>query len=1344
MAIKREAKKIVGYGARLTERLAAAGITQIELANAAGLSRQTISRLIARDEASSRTINLIEEVLVARGSAVGSTGAISRGGRASRSWATASDLVDWSSRREAQETLPQIVRRLILATAESARFVSFAAGDGIGQPGWDGQVSALRGNAFVPEGDSVWELGTGGDPGQKAQDDYRKRLKRAGAKDLSNTTFIFVTSRRWPEKHEWTEKKRNDKRWNDVRVIDADDLETWLETSPSVHVWLSGRLGTFPDGAQDMESWWDTWLGATHPSLNAQFLSSGRDDQVKQIQDWYRAPKGPLAVQSESREQSVAVAASALLALPAPESDDALARSVIVTHAAAWRSMIAGRSRLILIPTFDVGDGVGAAIKAGHAVLLPNGEGDVEFDGAVKLPPVGRAKAIEALKAEGAQDDEARELAGIARRSMTALRRRLAVATLLQRPEWAKPLEARSLLPALLAGSWNDTNSKDRDALATLSRKPYDQLADDLARWTFGSDPALRRRGTLWYLSSREDAWDLLERYVSDDDVARFKSVAIDVLTTPDPRFELPSDERWLAHIHGKKAPYSGALIRSLTNTLAVIGVRDGKALDDASSSPLRYAASLVVREVLARANANWRVWASLSDVLGDLAEASPEDFLNSVESALRDKTAPISQLFTAESDAMFGSAPHTGLLWALERLAWSGDHLGRVASILAELARKDPGGKVSNRPAASLNSIFRSWLPQTCASVERRFKILDALAKRDEDSAWDVLLSLLPQLNSFAMPNARPHWRGWADDARDSVTRGEYAATIRGAVERLLALAKLSGPRWAALVEALPHLSVQEHTAVLDGLSSIDLTNLHESDRATIWNAVRRLVANHRGFPNAKWAMNEEYVARIDALRERFVPLDLIDKWKWLFSWHAELPESDAVRFEDPEAYECEKIAMRKKAVREIHESLGLDGILALAAAVDEAQFVGKAVADCGLCIDNEDQILRENLASTERYRADFATSFAFGRTVAEGAQWIPNKIEKLGNESTPRQRATLLLVVSDQSDAGKLAESLGPSIEREYWSMVWIVRRDNDLPLALRKLLHYGFVGRALENMGMHSSSVAVESALALEGLGRFLAGEGMDGPFSSSFAHYLGKLLDYLTNDPAVDQNKVARLEWGLLPMLPRYHRVPIALHRALADDPALFVEIVSIAFRAENEPPREMEISPLEQQQWERAFGLLESWRTIPGLSKERKVDQHKLAAWVAETREGLEAAGRLVIGDQRIGHMLSGAPSDEDGTWPCEAVRDIIEDVASNELETGFAIGLYNSRGVVSRSLDAGGREERSLAEQYEGLALAVGDSAFRTAAMLRGIAASYRREAAQEDERFAIDEDLGQ
>ncbi len=44
--------------------------------------------------------------------------------------------------------------------------------------------------------------------------------------------------------------------WREVRVYDADDLETWLESASAVHVWLSILLGNHPEVAADIEIFW--------------------------------------------------------------------------------------------------------------------------------------------------------------------------------------------------------------------------------------------------------------------------------------------------------------------------------------------------------------------------------------------------------------------------------------------------------------------------------------------------------------------------------------------------------------------------------------------------------------------------------------------------------------------------------------------------------------------------------------------------------------------------------------------------------------------------------------------------------------------------------------------------------------------------------------------------------------------------------------------------------------------------------------------------------------------------------------------------------------------------------
>ena len=70
---------------------------------------------------------------------------------------------------------------------------------------------------------------------------------------------------------------------------------------------------------------------------------------------------------------------------------------------------------------------------------------------------------------------------------------------------------------------------------------------------------------------------------------------------------------------------------------------------------------------------------------------------------------------------------------------------------------------------------------------------------------------------------------------------------------------------------------------------------------------------------------------------------------------------------------------------------------------------------------------------------------------------------------------------------------------------------------------------------------------------------------------------------------------------------------------------------------------------------------------------------------------------------------------------------------SEELEQGIATGVANARGVVTKGLREGGKQEWALHARYEQLADGANDRWPRTAAMLRSIAQSYRREAEEED-----------
>ena len=122
-------------------------------------------------------------------------------------------------------------------------------------------------------------------------------------------------------------------------------------------------------------------------------------------------------------------------------------------------------------------------------------------------------------------------------------------------------------------------------------------------------------------------------------------------------------------------------------------------------------------------------------------------------------------------------------------------------------------------------------------------------------------------------------------------------------------------------------------------------------------------------------------------------------------------------------------------------------------------------------------------------------------------------------------------------------------------------------------------------------------------------------------------------------------------------------------------------------------------------------------------------------WVDDARKLCTASDRIEICDVKIGEQLSCAPADPDGTWPCEAVREVFEAVPTDEILRGFDVGVANQRGAHWKTMTEGGEKERELARKYFGFADKVKLKWPKTAVALRRIAESYELQAKREDER---------
>ncbi|MFO0840893.1 MAG: helix-turn-helix transcriptional regulator [Gemmataceae bacterium] len=1260
-----------------------------------------------------------------------------RTGPGHRNWVTAASLEEWAKTLDARETLPQLVRRLIHATGKGVSRLSFPSGEQIQRPDVDGVVEAADADAFVPGGLSFWELSADGDPKAKAERDFEKRRKEPLGVEKRKTTYVVVTPRKFQTRREWARAKSKLRVWNEVRVYDSATLEEWLERAAGVDVWLAERLGLKPAGVTSIDWYWENLQALTDPTLKRDVFLASREEQLDDFKEWLAGPPGAVVIETRSPAEAVDFVVAACLELG--EGGELAARAVIVESRDAWRSITRSESNLLLIPHPDLAvepEMVAEAVRQRHRVVLCSGQAQPGAARILRLPRAYRLPLMKALEASGVPAPKALELSQKSGGSLTVLKRLITRFPGTTQPEWSRQPDAALLAPLLLAGSWEDTSEGDRAALERLSNRPYSDLSTTAERWLGRPDPPLTRVLSRWGLVSRDDSWFLLAPAVGLADVKRFEEVVLDVLGANDPAYELPADKRWQASLYRKVSPYTYAFRTGLAETLALLGGRPERLTHVPEAAGL---AGVIVRKLLD--GQSWERWASLSPQLPLLAEAAPEEFLEVADRDLDRPDSSLLKLFEQEGDPIFSSSPHTGVLWALEGLAWSQTLLPKVARALARLDERAPQGKAGNRPIRSLQAIFIPWLPQTTAPVEGRLRLLSDLARKVPGAGWRLLMSIMPDTPQSVFPIHRPAFRDWALGWREGSTNAEYWRQVTATGALLLDLAGYEVGRWKEMIDELESFAGPPQEDLIARLEKLDESMLETAERRTLTEAIRDKVGRHRKFSEADWAFPEGVITRLEEVQRRFEPDDPVSRCAWLFApeWSVEEQVSDGAK---------DVTGRRRKAVEEILTARGWDGVLALAELAAEPEAAGQALAEAAPG-EHEGSIVPRLLASGDEKLRRFANGYAWARFRASDWGWI----EGLNTRTwSPEEVGYLARLLPFERRTWDFVKGAGPRVEEFYWRECNAFPHDKSregISFVASELVRHRLAPKACWFLGMalHEPNV-VEPALIMDAL-EALADlpPDMDRPFRD--IHYrVHQLFQELqrgvrAGDPRIDRTRVARLEWQLLELLDGHPAEPETLHTMLSEDPQFLVGIIEMIYRPEDHPEDEgeREHSEAERARVVNAYRLLSSWRLIPGSRDDGSIEEDALFRWMHAARSLARERKLLKACDERIGNVFAHSRGEDeaDGGWPRIPVRDALEEVGTDEAFRGLEIGILNKRGVYWKSPTEGGEQERSLASQYERYAEACEIEWPKTATSLRRVARSYTTDAQREDAQSLLD-----
>lgn len=1217
------------------------------------------------------------------------------------------DIERWADRFDSKGNFPTLISRLVRATTPLSTQVDFPSGSSAFIGGWDGVVNCDEERNNVPKGISLWEFGTESDSKGKADDEYDKRTADSLGYDKNECTFIFITPRYWKQKDKWRKEKLKEGKWKDIRVYDSSSIEQWLDTAAAVSRWFSSYISKYPsDGIITIEEFWKEWTLCDKGSLPASVITSGRKVESEQLLAFLTGPPGILAVQASSKDEAIAFIIASAKQFEEHHKEIFHSKSLVINNAANFRSIRINTSTLNLIARFEEPQILFAAAAEGHHVLLPLGPDDKTNQKIIPLPTIDRDGQIKGLIEMGISTEDAEKFSKESGRNVTILKKLLGFPE--NKAKWLKNENIREIIPALLIGRWNEKNKGDKEIIESLSEIKYEDYSSILLKWRDYEESPLIQIGETWRLTSPLDAWSNLSSYITRRDLELLSDNIKFALANGNPSVNLEEGAPKFAKFITRENAFSDWAREGLIQSLILIGQFGERFKISSLSTPQLWVDS-IVQSLLS--NAEEELWISLNSEMPLISEASPNSFFEATFQSLSKESMPIMAMFKEEDGMLSPTSNHTGLLWALEGLAWMPEYIYNATSILLKLSTLDPGGRLSNRPLNSLIEIFKPWHHQTLADFNLRMEVLKKITSNEKEFGWKLLINLLPDNHGIAHPTHKMRWRMFELKSNIDYSNIERFEAHSYIVDLLLNIFDNSEEKFAQLIEEAENntLGPVERARILD-FAEANYSNLKQKDYVT-WHIIRKILSRHRSHTDVWWSLNEDELKRFEELYYKLEPDDTIQKYVWLFNTHwPEFPEGNQFNgnaYEKNHDFQQIKIdTARLEGLKKIIQQFGINKVKELAEEVKEIWALGDTLAR--IVVDEDTVLSLAEMLNKEKDKLPFIYGFIYRKTLLNSIEWAFSLYDKLQNRSFSNKALAQIFVPLYQSkELWDFIASTNEEIKKEYWLSIqphfYKISKEEKIA-GITALIEYKRFFTAIDICSHFVNEVPTE--IIIELLEKSATENASE--ISSYRGFEIGQLFESLDSRSDVEQATLIQLEWLFLPILGSYNasRSPKNLHEELAKNPVFFVDILKWVFIPKDSKLLEKERIGISdeaiQNRAKQGYQLLHSWKRIPGMDEDGVIDEVFLTSWVEKVRVLSEKVGRLEVADMQIGQVLAQYP-EKDLNWPPDIICSIIETINTKNIKNSFSIALFNKRGSSTRGVFDGGNIERGHADYFKKL-----------------------------------------
>lgn len=1239
-------------------------------------------------------------------------------------WISSTDLHTTSVKKEFELILPELIRKLIIASCSSFPDFHIPIGDSIYKPGFDVKCKIDEDNNFVPRGESVWELGRDEDFLGKCNKEYKKRTSQVDENERKNSTFVFVTPKRWikPKQDKETKIKtfQSKNKWKGIKIYDADDLETWIELHPAIGLWLAKRLRLVPiRNIQSATDFWNSFTDAKEITFSSDLIIGGRNKQKLQIQHFLSGDYGNLEVQASSDSEAIAFIIASVIEKGEEFQEVFFNRAIIVKGKEELREITSNHENLIIIYNSHGNDVIE---NPSHELnyVLNTLDFKISTRG-VSLPiPTGDSFA-KSLEESGMEWEKAYSLSRQSGRSFSALRRILT--DIPGRIPWTENKNLKELIPIFLLQKIDSRKKGDRKLIKKLAQKPFEEYECEIREWSLISDNPVYLISNQWRLVSAYDLFFAIARFITTSQLRLFEEAVMEALCEIDPALELEPKMRMASALFNKETNYSNKCKEGICQTLILISVFGERAGMNVELNINDWVEG-IVRRLLS--NQDLSFWQSIENKIHLLAEASPDSFLTSLEEIAKNNPAAISSMFNDGDFDMFSPTYHTHILWALEALAWDVNFFSNVVLLLARLVELDKGGKLANRPINSLKHIFLLWLPQTYVSQKNREKVIETLIKKKEDVSFKLLLEIAPKSHDIGHYTHKLLWRN-REIISKKVTPKEWVTGISFVCEKLIEVAGIRIDRWIEIIDLIDDFYNEDRIKLIDTITLIPFDGSSEALRFR--EKLRQFIWRHETYSKQDWAISSDDLKRLKAYYSDLLSSD-VDRYYWYFN-------VDTIESRKSSGLSTKELIektneLRRAALSKINLSLGFNGIVDLATIVDNPWIVGRNLAF--VTHDYQNHLVQFLIMDTADNLYKLVSGYFYGCSEQKDFAWVVNMAESLNQEKfSTKLLVHFFLSISPSAQIWELLKRTSEEAYQEFWTIAyknsWGLNVTHfDLELCIKILNGFERFATSLNLIGSERKETSTELIVeTLKGFATHPTEENVNLQLGSYTIIELFKRLDL----EGVDEKTMQLLEWYYISVLndSRRERPIKYLYKALEESPSFFSEIISWIYIPENRPAKE-EINGLKPEfvanRGQNALILLDSWTGLPGTNQHGIIEKDTLKTWVFQSLDQCAIRDRASKGYYEVGKMFAKCRVIMEA-WPSKEVCELIEEFDNEKLDEGFIVGVTAWSKNRASIRPAGSNPDRGNSVKYSELSKELSFQYPKVSKLLSTAANSFER-----------------